>query len=216
MPFMYPEELAKLRADHPNLQYDGYGNVIGVTQPDSVQMAADAIYQLPGMQPDAWSFGPTRADFQNSKDFVGPAQPQWWNPNGELFQQGQDLLGGFMAGRDLRPRRAARPANPYVRRQAPLFGGQMLSPEVRYRQDDAVDPAYRAELLRQTDQLPFMQQARRLAQAGAAPSGAPFPFPYDDGSGEGPARPAPYGQYEAYGLSYPFSHDDGSGEFVPQ
>lgn len=186
MPFLYPEEIAKLRADHPGIQYDGRGRVIGVSQPDSVQMAADAVYQLPGMQPNALDFGPTRTDYQNSLDFVGPVQPQWWDQNGGLFQQGQDLLGNFMAGRDLRPRRAARPANPYVQRQAPLFGGQMLPPEVRYR------------------------------QGGAASSGAPFPFPYDGGSGEGPARPAPYGQYDAYGLSYPFSHDDGSGEFVPR
>lgn len=170
MPFMYPEELAKLRADHPGLQYDGHGRVIGVTQPDSVQMAAEAIYQMPGVQPDAWSFGPTRADFQNSKDFVGPLQPQWWDPNGELMQLGQqgqqDWLGGFMAGRDLQPRRAARPGNPSV----PAAGKA---------------PAY--------DYSKY---------------GTTFPLEYDDGSGEGPARPP----YEDYGTAFPLDADDGSGE----
>ena len=124
MPAMYPEELRDLRARHPELQYDFRGNVIGATPPDSVQMAADAIYQMPGVQQDAWSFGPTRADFQNSKDFIGPVQPQWWDPNGELNQMGGSMLDGFMAGRDLQPRRAARPSygaplaqTPYVPRQ---------------------------------------------------------------------------------------------------
>ena len=117
MPFLYPEQLAELRAQHPGLQYDGRGNVIDVTQPDSVQMAADAIYQLPGMQPNAWDFGPTRNDYLNSRDFVGPMPQPWWDPSGDLMQQGQDWLGGFMQGRDLQPRRAARPRNPYVQEQ---------------------------------------------------------------------------------------------------
>lgn len=124
MPFLYPEQLAELRAQHPGIQYDGRGNVIGAAQPDSVQMAANAIYQMPGVQQDAWSFGPTRADFQNSKDFIGPVQPQWWDPNGELNQMGGGMLDGFMAGRDLQPRRVARPSygaplaqTPYAPRQ---------------------------------------------------------------------------------------------------
>ena len=124
MPAMYPEELRRLREQNPGLQYDFRGNVIGAAQPDSVQMAADAIYQMPGVQQDAWSFGPTRADFQNSKDFIGPVQPQWWDPNGELNQMGGGMLDGFMAGRDLQPRRAARPSygaplaqTPYAPRQ---------------------------------------------------------------------------------------------------
>lgn len=124
MPAMYPEELRRLREQNPGLQYDFRGNVIGAAQPDSVQMAADAIYQMPGVQQDAWSFGPTRADFQNSKDFTGPVQPQWWDPNGELNQMGGGMLDGFMAGRDLQPRRAARPSygaplaqTPYAPRQ---------------------------------------------------------------------------------------------------
>ena len=52
------------------------------------------------------------------------------------MQQGQDWLGGFMQGRDLQPRYAARQQDPYVRRGAADFGGQMLPPDVRYRQDE--------------------------------------------------------------------------------
>lgn len=196
MPFMYPEALAKLRADHPNLQYDGYGNVIGVTQPDSVQMAADAIYQLPGMQPDAWSFGPARADFQNSEDFVGPVQPQWWDPNGELFRQGQDLLGGFMAGRDLqRPRRAAHPS----------YGAPSGNPPGwSQSQQDAY--------VREASGMPLMQQARGI-HAGAADI---LKDASENTWGLNPVRrPNPYRPYEAYGAPYPFGHDDGSGEYVP-
>ncbi len=163
MPAMYPEELRDLRARHPELQYDFRGNVIGTTPLDSVQQAADAIYQLPGMQPNAWDFGPTRNDYLNSRDFVGPMPQQWWDPSGDLMQRGQDWLGGFMQGFDLQPQRAARPRNPYVQRQTPAFGGQMVPPEVRYQQDGGVDPAYQADLLRQTQQMPFMQSARRAA-----------------------------------------------------
>ena len=132
MPAMYPEELRDLRSRHPELQYDFRGNVIGVTPLDSVQQAANAIYQLPGMQPNAWDFGPTRNDYLNSKDFVGPMPQQWWDPNGELMQQGQDWLGGFMQGFDLQPRRASRPRNPYASQPsqpqpATDFGGQQDS-----------------------------------------------------------------------------------------
>ena len=119
MPAMYPEELRRLREQNPGLQYDFRGNVIGATPPDSVQMAADAIYQLPGMQPNAWDFGPTRKEYLNSKDFVGPMPQQWWDPNGELAQQG---LGALVAGRDLQPRRTFRPRNPYApSRRAPSY-----------------------------------------------------------------------------------------------
>ena len=203
MPFMYPEELAKLRADHPGIQYDGRGNVIGVTQPDSVQMAANAIYQMPGVQPDAWSFGPTRADFQNSKDFIGPVQPQWWDPNGELFQQGQNLLGGFMAGRDIQPRRIAQSRNPFApARRAPSYDYSKYGTTFPLQYDDGSGEG---------PERPYSDYSKYEAY------GAPYPLQYDDGSGEGPARPAPpYQKYEAYGLRYPFSHDDGSGEFVPQ
>lgn len=159
MPAMYPEELRDLRSRHPELQYDFRGNVIGATPPDSVQMAADAIYQLPGMQPNAWDFGPTRSDYLNSKDFVGPMPQQWWDPSGDLMQQGQNWLGGFMQGFDLQPRRAARPRNPYVQRQTPAFGGQMIPPEVRYQQDGSVDPSYAAGT--------FLQSANRAAREAA-------------------------------------------------
>lgn len=98
MPAMYPEELRRLREQNPGLQYDFRGNVVGAMPPDSVQMAADAIYQLPGMQPNVWDFGPTRNDYLNSKDFVGPMSQQWWDPNGELAQQG---LSALVSGQDL-------------------------------------------------------------------------------------------------------------------
>ena len=153
MPAMYPEQLRALREQNPGLQYDFRGNVIGAMPPDSVQMAADAIYQLPGMQPNAWDFGPTRNDYLYSKDFVGPVQPQWWDPNGELMQQGQDWLGGFMQGFDLQPRRAARPQNPYAQGQ----GGGL--PGWSQQEEDA--------LVRQAGGMPLMQQAQGI-HAGAA------------------------------------------------
>lgn len=100
MPAMYPEELAKLRADHPNLQYDFRGNVTGVSPAYTVSSLANDIRGIMNgyQQPNAWDFGPTRSDFQNSKDFVGPMPQQWWDPNGELAQQG---LGALVSGQDL-------------------------------------------------------------------------------------------------------------------
>ena len=199
MPAMYPEELRDLRARHPELQYDFRGNVIGTTPLDSVQQAAGAIYQLPGMQPDAWSFGPTRYDFQHSKDFVGPMPQQWWDPNGELAQQG---LGALVAGRDLQPRRAPRPRNPYApARRAPSYDYSQYGTTFPLEYDDGSGEG---------PERPYSDYSKYEAY------GAPYPLQYDDGSGEGPARPAPpYQKYEAYGLRYPFSHDDGSGEFTP-
>lgn len=173
---MYPEQLRALREQNPGLQYDFRGNVIGATPPDSVQMAADAIYQLPGMQPNAWDFGPTRNDYLNSKDFVGPMPQQWWDPSGDLMQQGQDWLGGFMQGRDLRQY----PQNPYAPRR--MSGSPMQAsgglPGIGAGSDGL------AAVLRQTDQLPIMQQARQAAQQAVPPMGAPYPFDHDDGSGE--------------------------------
>lgn len=212
MPAMYPEELRDLRSRHPELQYDFRGNVIGATPPDSVQMAADAIYQLPGMQPNAWDFGPTRNDYLNSKDFVGPMPQQWWDPNGELAQQG---LGALVSGQDLpdvgfysqwnpdtnswvrhgapsgayrQPGsgRTARPQNPYVRQQTPDFGNQMVPPEVRNMQPRALH-AGAADIL-----------------ADAA----------ENKWGVNPLQPYTYA-YRGYGAPYPFDHDDGSGEFTP-
>lgn len=100
MPAMYPEELAKLRADHPNLQYDFRGNVMGVSPAYAASSIANDIRGIMNgyQQPNAWDFGPTRADFQNSGEFVGPLQPQWWDPNGELAQRG---LGALVSGQDL-------------------------------------------------------------------------------------------------------------------
>ena len=199
MPVMYPEELRDLRSRHPELQYDFRGNVIGTTPLDSVQQAANAIYQLPGMQPDAWSFGPTRYDFQHSKDFVGPMPQQWWDPTGELAQQG---LGALVAGRDLQPRRVSRPRNPYApARRAPSYDYSRYGTTFPLQYDDGSGEG---------PERPYSDYSRYEAY------GAPYLLQYDDGSGEGPARPAPpYQKYEAYGAPYPFSRDDGSGEFTP-
>ena len=191
MPAMYPEELRDLRARHPELQYDFRGNVIGTTPLDSVQMAADAIYQLPGMQPNAWDFGPTRNDYLNSKDFIGPMPQQWWDPSGDLMQRGQDWLGGFMQGFDLQPRRTARPRNPYAgqppqMQQTPSFENQMVPPEVRNMQPRALH-AGAADIL-----------------ADAA----------ENKWGVSPLQPYTYA-YRGYGAPYPYDHDDGSGEFTP-
>lgn len=191
MPAMYPEELRDLRARHPELQYDFRGNVIGATPPDPVQMAADAIYQLPGMQPNAWDFGPTRADFQNSGEFIGPLQPQWWDPNGELNRMGGGMLDGFMQGRDLQPRRAYRPRSPYAGQppqpqQVPDFENQMVPPEVR-------------------------NMRPRALHAGAADILADAA---ENKWGVNPLQPYTY-VYRGYGAPYPYDHDDGSGEFTP-
>ena len=176
MPAMYPEELRRLREQNPGLQYDFRGNVVGATPPDSVQMAADAIYQLPGMQPNAWDFGPTRNDFQNSKDFVGPMLQQWWDPSGDLMQQGQDWLGGFMQGRDLQPRRASRPRNPY----AP---DRSASPDMQPR----ALHAGAADILADAAENNWGVNAftfRPSYDYRYAGYGAPYPFDHDDGSGE--------------------------------
>ena len=191
MPAMYPEQLRSLREQNPGLQYDFRGNVVGATPPDSVQMAADAIYQLPGMQLNAWDFGPTRNDYLNSKDFIGPMPQQWWDPSGDLMQQGQNWLGGFMAGRDLQPRRASRPRNPYAgqpfqTRQASDFDGQMVPPEVRGMRQRALHAG--------VDDL--------IADAKG------------NNWGVNPLYPYTYA-YRGYGASYPYDHDDGSGEFTP-
>lgn len=144
MPAMYPEELRRLREQNPGLQYDFRGNVIGATPPDSVQMAADAIYQLPGMQSDAWDFGPTRNDYLNSKDFVGPMPQQWWDPNGELNQMGGGMLDGFMAGRDLQ--RSRRSALPSYGTQPSVQSPGDSSPYVpRQRGFDMADDGYEAQ-----------------------------------------------------------------------
>ena len=194
MPAMYPEELRRLREQNPGLQYDFRGNVVGATPPDSVQMAADAIYQLPGMQPNAWDFGPTRNDFQNSKDFVGPMLQQWWDPSGDLMQQGQDWLGGFMQGRDLQPRRASRPRNPYASQPSQAqqtlgFENQMVPPEVRNMQPRALH-AGAADILADAAENNWGVNA--------------FTF-----------RPSYDYRYAGYGAPYPFDHDDGSGEYTP-
>ena len=209
MPAMYPEQLRALREQNPGLQYDFRGNVIGATPPDSVQMAADAIYQLPGMQPNAWDFGPTRNDFQNSKDFVGPLQQQWWDPNGELAQRG---LGALVSGQDLpdvgfysqwnpdtnswvrhgAPSGAyrqpgfggtARPRNPYVRQQTPDFGNQMVPPEVRNMKQPALH-AGANDILADAAKNNWGTNFFKFNPYDRYGSGAPYPYDHDDGSGE--------------------------------
>ncbi len=158
MPAMYPEELAKLRADHPNLQYDFRGNVTGVSPAYAASSVANDIRGIMNgyQQPNAWDFGPTRADFQNSGEFIGPLQPQWWDPNGELAQRG---LGALVAGQDLRPRPVAQPQNPYASRR------------LTFDQSSGGLPGYDASeeerLVRESQEMPLMQQARGL-HAGAA------------------------------------------------
>ena len=202
MPAMYPEELAKLRADHPNLQYDFRGNVTGVSPAYTVSSLANDIRGIMNgyQQPNAWDFGPTRNDFLNSKDFVGPMPQQWWDPNGELAQQG---LGALVAGRDLQPRRTFRPRNPYApARRAPSYDYSQYGTTFPLEYDDGSGEG---------PERPYSDYSKYEAY------GAPYPLQYDDGSGEGPARPAsPYQKYEAYGLPYPYDHDDGSGEYTPR
>ena len=183
MPAMYPEQLRALREQNPGLQFDFRGNVIGAAPPDSVQMAADAIYQLPGMQPNAWDFGPTRNDFQNSKDFIGPLQQQWWDPNGELMQQGQNWLGGFMQGRDLQPRRASRPRNPYAPSRPASPGMQMVPPEVRNMQQPALHAGV-DDILADAAKNDWGMNFFKFNPYDRYGSGAPYPYDYDDGSGE--------------------------------
>ena len=214
MPAMYPEELAKLRADHPNLQYDFRGNVMGVSPAYAASSIANDIRGIMNgyQQPNAWDFGPTRADFQNSSEFIGPLQPQWWDPNGELAQRG---LGALVSGQDLPDAgfysqwnpdtnswvrhgapsggyrqpgsgRTAHPQNPYVRQQTPDFGNQMVPPEVRYMQQ----PALHAD-------------AQGILKDAA-----------ENKWGVNPLQPYTYA-YRGYGAQYPFDHDDGSGEYVP-
>lgn len=174
MPAMYPEQLRALREQNPGLQYDFRGNVIGAAPQDSVQMAADAIYQLPGMQPDAWSFGPTRDDYLNSRDFVGPMPQPWWDPSGDLMQQGQDWLGGFMQGRDLQPRRAYRPRSPYA--------GQPSQPQ----QAPALPALHAgaADILADAGENTWGTNFFKFNPYDRYGSGAPYPYDHDDGSGE--------------------------------
>lgn len=79
MPAMYPEQLRSLREQNPNLQYDFRGNVMGVSPAYAASSMANNIRGIMNgyQQPNAWDFGPTRADFQNSSEFIGPLQPQW-------------------------------------------------------------------------------------------------------------------------------------------
>ena len=187
MPAMYPEQLRSLREQNPNLQYDFRGNIMGVSPAYAASSIANDIRGIMNnyQQPNAWDFGPTRADFQNSGDFIGPLQPQWWDPNGELAQRG---LGALVAGQDLRPRPAARPQNPYAPRQRTFDQSSDGLPGVAESPDELSD------ILLQTNQMPIMQQARQAARQAVPYMGAPYPFSHDDGSGEYvpssyPARP---------------------------
>lgn len=140
MPAMYPEELRDLRTRHPELQYDFRGNVIGTSPMYEVNAAAADVSRALGgyQQPDAWEFGPSRYDFQHSKDFVGPLPQQWWDPNGELAQQG---LGALMSGQDLPDVGFYSQWNPdtnsWVRYGSPSDGGGFAAPRPRRQQAQA-------------------------------------------------------------------------------
>ena len=182
MPAMYPEELRRLREQNPGLQYDFRGNLIddGGYGTGLEQQVFNQMYGPIGDQIRNAYYGPGNL-------LGGSPSQQWWDPNGELAQQGLDAL---VSGQDLPDvgfysqwdpdtnswvrhgspsdglgMRTARPSySPRTRSRVPAFGGQMVPPEVRYQQDGGVDPAYQADLLRQTRQMPFMQSARRAAR----------------------------------------------------
>lgn len=181
MPAMYPEELRRLREQNPGLQYDFRGRLIddGGYGTGLEQQVFDQMYGPIGDQIRDAYYGP--GNLLNGS----PQQQQWWDPNGELAQQG---LGALVSGQDLpdvgfysqwnpdtnswvrhgapsgayrQPGsgRTARPQNPYVQRQTSAFGGQMIPPEVRYQQDGGVDPSYAVGT--------FLRSANRAAREAA-------------------------------------------------
>lgn len=180
MPAMYPEELRRLREQNPGLQYDFRGRLIddGGYGTGLEQQVFDQMYGPIGDQIRDAYYGPGNL-------LNGSPQQQWWDPNGELAQQG---LGALVAGQDLpdvgfysqwnpdtnswvrhgapsgayrQPGsgRTARPQNPYVQQQTPAFGGQMVPPEVRYQQDGGAGPSYAAGT--------FLRSANRAARDAA-------------------------------------------------
>ena len=107
------------------------------------------------------------------------------------MQSGQGWLDGFMQGRDLQPRRASRPRNPYASQPSQAqqtlgFENQMVPLEVRNMQPRALH-AGAADIL-----------------ADAA----------ENKWGVNPLQPYTYA-YRGYGAPYPFDYDDGSGEYTP-
>ena len=169
MPAMYPEQLRNLREQNPNLQYDFRGNIMGVSPAYAAASVANDIRGIMNgyQQPNAWDFGPTRSDFQNSSDFIGPLQPQWWDPNGELAQRG---LGALVAGQDLQPRPVTRPQSPYAPRQRTFDQSSDGLPGIAESPDELSD------ILLQTNQLPIMQQARQVARQAVPYTEAPRPY----------------------------------------
>ena len=143
--------------------YYGSGNLLGglMSGGDGFNYRNDQFVGpvLPGQQQ-----GYTYSDY----DQAGPLQPgvsnlslpnvgfySQWNPDTNSWVRHGSTSDGLGMG-------TARPSySPRVRSQAPASGGQMIPPEIRYQQGGGVDPAYQADLLRQTQQRPFMQSARR-------------------------------------------------------
>ncbi len=93
MPAMYPEELRRLREQNPGLQYDFRGRLIddGGYGTGLEQQIFDQMYgPIDDQIRDAY-YGP--GNLLNSS-----LSQQWWDPNGELAQQG---LGALVSGQDL-------------------------------------------------------------------------------------------------------------------
>lgn len=93
MPAMYPEELRRLREQNPGLQYDFRGNLIddGGYGTGLEQQFFEKMYGPIGDQIRNAYYGPGNL-------LNGSPQQQWWDPNGELAQQG---LGALVSGQDL-------------------------------------------------------------------------------------------------------------------
>lgn len=179
MPFLYPEQLAELREQNPNLQYDSRGNVTGVSPAYAASSIANDIRGIMNgyQQPNAWDFGPTRADFQNSSEFIGPLQPQWWDPNGELNRMGGGMLDGFMQGRDLQPRRAYRPRSPYAGQPPQLQQVPDMQPRALH--------AGAADILADAAENKWGVNPLQPYTYAYRSYGAPYPYDdHDDGSGE--------------------------------
>ena len=93
MPAMYPEELRRLREQNPGLQYDFRGRLIddGGYGTGLEQQFFDQMYGPVGDQIRDAYYGPGNL-------LNGSLSQQWWDPNGELAQQG---LGALVSGQDL-------------------------------------------------------------------------------------------------------------------
>lgn len=136
MPAMYPEELRFLREQNPGLQYDFRGRLIddGGYGTGLEQQFFDQMYGPVGDQIRNAYYGP--GNLLNGS----PQQQQWWDPNGELAQQG---LGALVSGQDLPDVGFYSQWNPdtnlWVRHGSPSDGGGFAAPRPRRRQ--AQDPS---------------------------------------------------------------------------